>query len=215
MVPAPASGHRTKICTYHRVCAPICCTYPGSRLHRKSQSAKMRTGGPSRGPRVSLIAQVAAVTRRVEGDNARGTPDDPASTGTGTNRTIHQRSWTHKGKPKPLRNTPRHQRKPMRSKPAESGAPATCTLCENRAWRSSHARGNPKPVQTVQKHKPQPRRRTPLAKRKTRIRKLASVTEWLEPDLNRRHPHFQCGALPTELSSRKPVTGFSPPWRGV
>ncbi len=34
--------------------------------------------------------------------------------------------------------------------------------------------------------------------------------EWLGPDLNRRHPHFQCGALPTELPSRIEGKGSVP-----
>ncbi len=31
------------------------------------------------------------------------------------------------------------------------------------------------------------------------------IQQWAGPDLNRRHPHFQCGALPTELPARSPL----------
>ena len=39
-------------------------------------------------------------------------------------------------------------------------------------------------------------RRLPTSIRRSRIDK------WAGADLNRRHPHFQCGALPTELPAR-------------
>lgn len=43
------------------------------------------------------------------------------------------------------------------------------------------------------------RGRAPHAKRAPRSRRK----EWQLADLNRGHPHFQCGALPTELSCRR------------
>lgn len=37
---------------------------------------------------------------------------------------------------------------------------------------------------------------------------LWNPNQWAEPDLNRRHPHFQCGALPTELSALQSGPGL-------
>ncbi len=145
--PAPSTTSApTKICTYDRVCAPISCTCATSRLHRKLTSAKMRTGGPSR-----VIESVCSRKRRqscskVDSDNAHDPPDDPASklsvktepTTSGLGQT-----WGNPGRRGTRRDTSRKRRKP---KPADPGAPAACTLCESKAWRSSHARGIHKPA---------------------------------------------------------------------
>src|SRR5438552_2652498 len=49
------------------------------------------------------------------------------------------------------------------------------------------------------------RRRSPFPSARGMLRRMPQritmTHEWAEPDLNRRHPHFQCGALPTELSA--------------
>jgi len=64
----------------------------------------------------------------VDGDNAAGTPDDRANTDlVPTEPSTSGLGQT--GETRPPRNTPRHRRKSMRSKPANSGAPAACPLC--------------------------------------------------------------------------------------
>ena len=44
----------------------------------------------------------------------------------------------------------------------------------------------------------------PCAKKHPRARNTR-VDQWSGADLNRRHPHFQCGALPTELPDQRPL----------
>jgi hypothetical protein len=66
----------------------------------------------------------------VDGDKAAGTPDDRAN----TDLAITEPSTSglgQTGETRPPRNTPRHRRKSMRSKPANSGAPAAYLLCSS------------------------------------------------------------------------------------
>ncbi len=137
---------RTKICTYDRVCAPISCTCATSRLHRKLTSAKMRTVARHESPGLSASASGGEVHVKLTTATPSHPPDDPASrpsvkiepSTSGLGQT-----WGNPIRRGTRRDTSRKRSEP---KPADPGAPAACTLCESKAWRSSHARGNPKPA---------------------------------------------------------------------
>ena len=89
---ASTTSTPTKICTYDRVCAPISCTCATSRLHRKSQSEKMRTVARHESPGLSASASGGEVHVKLETATPSHPPDDPASRPSVKIRTIHQRS---------------------------------------------------------------------------------------------------------------------------
>ena len=107
---------------------------------------KCAPGGPSRVTEPVCSRKRRQSCSKVDSDNAHDPPDDPASTPSVKNVPSTSglgQTWGNPSRRGTRRDTSRKRGEP---KPADPGAPAAYTLCESKAWRSSHARGNQKLV---------------------------------------------------------------------